>query len=279
MDTLAISTTEGSYFKGGHTHAVEANSLLRSSSKWLNSPVLRDTIAQEALRRNGKDVGVLQLLPEVMNEFHRVLGAAEIDRLMQQERARNPDFAKWLDGRGIAPLDLSCVGRFKPGTLGSELSGFLMTTGFEQQIAYRELEPENDWERFSKQRALIHDIEHVISGFGSDPIGEIGLMYADMCSHVRYFSPELSSVMCFSFSYLMSTWMMRINLHYPELMPTFFDAVGIGTTMGQTLVRPFVLVDWEQYYDWPIADIRRELGIERCPAPDAWAWTDKAWLD
>jgi ubiquinone biosynthesis protein Coq4 len=40
--------------------------------------------------------------------------------------------------------------------------------------------------------------------------------------------------------------------------------------------KPLMVTDWRSYLDWPIADIRRDLGIVNAPEPGTWDWTNEA---
>jgi len=276
MITLQINGEEDSYYKEGKPPAHGTTSLLSSASKWLNSAVLRDLFAQENLRRNGDDVGVLQLVPEVMNEFHRLLDANELDAIMQRERQRIPEFSAWLDKREITFLNMETADRYKAGTLGAILRDFYRATGFSQILAFGDVAPANDFEFYTKQRTFVHDIEHLVTGFGTDPAGELGMMYLYLPTNAKYFSPELASILNFIHSYLASTWTMRTDLYYPQVMPAFMESISVGLAMASQLRRPLPLEDWTYYFDCPIDDVRRELNIT--PAdPNAWAWTEVAW--
>jgi len=276
MITLQINGEEDSYYKEGKPPAHGTTSLLSSASKWLNSAVLRDLFAQENLRRNGDDVGVLQLVPEVMNEFHRLLDANELDAIMQRERQRIPEFSAWLDKREITFLNMETADRYKAGTLGAILRDFYRATGFSQILAFGDVAPANDFELYTKQRTFVHDIEHLVTGFGTDPAGELGMMYLYLPTNAKYFSPELASILNFIHSYLASTWTMRTDLYYPQVMPAFMQSISVGLAMASQLRRPLPLEDWTYYFDCSIDDVRRELNIT--PAdPNAWAWTEVAW--
>ena len=276
MITLQINGEEDSYYKEGKPPAHGTTSLLSSASKWLNSAVLRDLFAQENLRRNGDDVGVLQLVPEVMNEFHRLLDANELDAIMQRERQRIPEFSAWLDKREITFLNMETADRYKAGTLGAILRDFYRATGFSQILAFGDVAPANDFELYTKQRTFVHDIEHLVTGFGTDPAGELGMMYLYLPTNAKYFSPELASILNFIHSYLASTWTMRTDLYYPQVMPAFMESISVGLAMASQLRRPLPLEDWTYYFDCSIDDVRRELNIT--PAdPNAWAWTEVAW--
>ena len=198
MAKLQISGDEDLYYKEGKVPGKATTSLLSSASEWLNSAVLRDLFAQESLRRNGDDIGVLQLVPEVMNEYHRLLDDERVDALIREDRDRQPDFAAWLDAGRTTLLDLETADRFAEGTLGAILRDFYRSTGFAQVLAYREVQPANDYQLYTMQRALIHDIEHLVTGFGTDPAGEYGMMYLYITLNSAFFTPELASVFNFN---------------------------------------------------------------------------------
>lgn len=143
-------------------------------------------------------------------------------------------------------------------------------------LAYKDLKPTSDFECYNKQRTLVHDIEHLVTGFGTDPAGELGMMYLYMSINSRYFSSELASILNFIHSYLASSWTMRTNLHYGRVMPAFMESIGVGLTMGAALARPLPLENWERYFEWSLEDVRKDLNIVATD-PARWAWTDAAW--
>jgi len=277
MDKLQISGDEDLYYKEGKGPVEGTTSLLSSNSKWLNSAVLRDLFGQEMLRRNGHDIGVLQLVPEAMNEYHRLLDDAEVDRMINRDRARQPDFAALLDSRRLTILDLDAADRYADGTLGARLRDFYRATGFNQVLAYKGVVPANDYQHYTMVRTLIHDVEHLVTGFGTDPAGELGMMYLYMTLNSRYFSPELAGVMNFNHAYLSSTWMMRTDLYYPGVTLAFLEAMKVGLEMGNRMKRPMPLEDWERLFELPIETVREELGVTPAADPAAWRWTEEAW--
>lgn len=276
MNNLKMSEEEDLYYKEGKSGLSGSTSLLSSNSKWLNSLVLRDAIAQDNLRRNGDDVGALQLVPEVMNEYHKLLDVVEVDALMQQQRELKPEFSTWMDRREQTLLDLATADKYPAGTLGALLRDFYRSTGFAQILAYKDLVPTSDFEYYNKQRTLVHDIEHLVTGFGTDPAGELGMMYMYMTINSRYFSAKLAGVLNFIHAYLASSWTMRTNLHYSNVLPAFMESIEVGLAMGNALDKPLPLADWERYFDWPIEEVRKDLNLVAAD-PARWAWTDAAW--
>lgn len=276
MSNLQMSDSESLYYKSGNAGATAGGCLLSSNSRWLNSPVLRDLMMQDYLRRNGADASALELVPDVMNEFHRLLDYAEIDAILRDERRANPELSAWLDDRSTTLLDMATADRYAEGTLGAMLRDFYRSTGFSQVLAFGNVVPATDFEYFNKQRTLVHDIEHLITGFGTDPAGELGQMYMYLSINSRYFSARFSCFPNFIHAYLATTWMMRTNLHYPRVMPAFLEAIQAGLDMAARLRKPLPLENLQRYFDWPLEDVRADLNIVAVDA-NRWTWTEAAW--
>jgi ubiquinone biosynthesis protein Coq4 len=211
-----------------------------------------------------------------MNEYHRLLDDESVAGMILQDRARRPDFARWLDAGRSTLLDMETADRYADGTLGATLRDFYRETGFAQVLAYRNLEPENDYQRYTVQRALVHDIEHLVTGFGTDPAGEYGMMYLYMTVNAAYFTPDFAGVLNFNHAYLSSTWTMRTALYYASAMPAFMAAAQRGLEMAEGMRRPLPLEDWDRLFACSLGEVRRELNIDPVD-PSEWAWTEKAW--
>ena len=221
---------------------------------------------------------MLQFVPEVMNEFHRLLDDAEVDRMIQRERERLPEFAAVLDARRLPLLDLGRADDYADGTLGARLRDFYRETGFAQVLAFQGVEPANDYQFHTMQRTIIHDVEHLVTGFGTDPGGEFGMMYLYTTLNAAYFSPDFAGVLNFNHTYLSSTWMMRTTLHYPACARAFMEAAQRGLDMAAGMRRPLPLEDWDRLFGLPVDQVRSELGIEPVE-PSTWSWTEEAWRD
>lgn len=90
---------------------------------------------------------------------------AEFYALVQEERAKKPDFAAWLDARRMTSYTPEIVAGCKPGTLGAQIHAFISQSGMEMNFMKAGLEVRNDIEYMMKRRVANHDIEHMI-----DPI-------------------------------------------------------------------------------------------------------------
>jgi ubiquinone biosynthesis protein COQ4 len=261
------------YMSGGRRFETSC-SILRSTSKYLNSPMIREVLCNEALRTSGPDVIATSLIPEFNEAFEAVLDHAEVARLFREERARLPGLAAWLDARHTGDITLDRVKDCPPGTLGHGVKG-LLEQGF--QLYFGRLGPAaSDWEYLRKRRGQTHDIEHIITGFpGTALAGEIALFVANITSIHNFFGPALAKEIAMQSAYLLSTWTLRASLHFPEAMPAVCDGMEKGSILGKRLKRPLWMERWEDYLDWPVTKIRAEFNL---PEPEGfvgdWSWVE-----
>lgn len=274
MTEVKVGAGEREYFNGGMKTVNTKSSVLVSSSKYLNNAELRNLISQEMLRRNGPDIPNTAFIPEVaqilmMNEdFGRIMELFEI------EKARLPKFKEWCDNKSLADFKKDEVKDCKPGTLGAALYDFMVNSGYELDIFYREIQVVNDLTFYLRQTALTHDIEHMVSGFGPNHGGELALLSANMHSKVRYYHPELAAFFNRVQVYLKAKTVMKDGLHYPEAHALHLEAEYQGAVQGRNWTYPMMLADWRALVDWQLSDIRKELGVTPVPEVGLWDGTN-----
>jgi len=274
MDEVKIGEGERSYFNGAIKQIDTDSSVLVSSSPYLNSAPLRGLIAQEMLRRNGADLPNTAFIPEVAQILFQMEDLGQIVQLFEEEKARLPEFKAWLDKRELADFKKDEVKDCAPGTLGAEIHDFMVNSGYELDIFFREIQVVNDFTFYLRQTALTHDIEHMVSGFGPNHGGEIALLTANMHSKIRYFRPELAAFFNRIPTYLKAKTIMKDGLYYPAAAALNLEAEYRGHIQAQSWKYPLMLVNWRDYVDVQIDDIRAELGISPVPAKDLWAGTN-----
>ena len=270
---FGLNAAEIRYMQGGAEPA--APSVINTNSKFLNNPYYRDAYAQIALRRNGPDLPSTYIIPIAAKAIGEVTDYAEFARLLAQEGAKNPEFGAWLAARRCADLRREDLEGHAPGTLGHAIWEFLTRTGFQMELQMSGVEVTNDIDYVSKRRAAVHDIEHMVTGFAANACGEVALVWADITSIARYFTPELAHHMSAGLVFLNTAALQHYSLHYPAAFPTVLEAVRLGIEMGEALKRPLLLEPWEDMLDWPLSEIRAHLGIVAGPGA-AWDWTDAA---
>lgn len=275
MTEVKVGAGEREYFNGAIRAVETESSVLVSSSKYLNHQELRHLVTQEMLRRNGPDLPNTAYIPEVaqilmmLEDFPRILA------LFEEEKARLPKFKEWCDKRALADFKKDEVKDCAPGTLGAALYDFMVNSGYELDIFYREIQVVNDLTFYLRQTALTHDIDHIVSGFGPNHGGEIALLTANLHSKALYFHPELAAFFSRVATYLKAKTVMKDGLHYPEAWALHLEAEYRGAVQARNWKYPMMLADWRAMVDWQIADIREELGVTPVPEPDLWADTNR----
>jgi ubiquinone biosynthesis protein COQ4 len=261
------------YMRGGLQFRANSSSL-RSTSKYLNSPLVREVWSNEGLRCSGPDVLATSLIPEFYQAFDQVMVDADVERMFREDAARLTDLADWLNERYSGDITYDVVKDSAPGTLGNGVKA-LMDQGFE--IYFARLGPaETDFNYVRKRRGQVHDLEHIVTGFpGTALAGEIALFMANMTSTFAYFQPKLAKEIGLISSFLMSAWTVRTTLHNPEVMLAVCDAMEKGSVLGKRLKRPLFMERWESYLDWPLTKIRAHFGL---PEPEGfvgpWDWVE-----
>ena len=264
------------YMEGKAKPLSEYGSVLMTSSRFLNSAVMRDVYAQEGLRKDGLDVPATYMVHQAAMAIGALTDTDECERLVAAEKAKNPEFAAWLDKRSLSDFTLGDLEGYAPETLGGIVHNYLFTNGFDLNHSKRGLVPTTDYTFMQKQRVVSHDIEHIVSGLGPNLIGEHALIACNLKCNYDYFSPELACELTRMSGFLMSTGVMKINLHSPHLMSEYLRAVAIGVEMAGGMKRPLLITDWRDYLDWTIEDIRKDLNILNAQPPGTWEWTNEA---
>jgi ubiquinone biosynthesis protein COQ4 len=133
----------------------------------------------------------------------------------------------------------------------------------------------SDLEYLSLRRGSLHDIEHMVTGFGPNTAGENALSIMNVTADANYFTPELAQMMSQANVWITSTGYNRTALHYHHALPTYLNAMQQGIAAGLALRKPLFLVQWEDYLDWTYEDIAAHLGFKRGPGAQ-WDWTTDA---
>lgn len=274
-EAAKIDAGTDDYFNGRIQAIGTESSVLVSSSKYLNHAELRSLMSQEMLRRNGADMPNTAYIPQVAAILHGLEDMGDVIRLFEEEKARLPLFREWLAKRQLADYSLEEVKDSAPGTLGAALRDFMVNSGYQLDIFFKEVQVVNDFTFYLRQTALTHDIEHMVTGYGPNHGGEVALLNANMHAKIRYFRPELAAFFNRVQYYLKAKTIMKDGLHYPEAMVINLEAEHQGAVQGRNWKYPLMLAPWRDWTDWQIADIREELGINPVPAEGLWADTNR----
>jgi ubiquinone biosynthesis protein COQ4 len=270
---VEVSQADYDYFNGAIVKRATDSSVLISSSKHLNNGSLRALIAQEMLRRNGADMPNTAYIPEVAQILHDLEDMPTVMRLFEEEKARLPDFKRWLDRRMLSDFNAEDVKHCKPGTLGFIIHDFLTGSGYQIDYFFQGMKVDSDYTYYLKERTFTHDIEHMVTGFETNYAGEIALLNANMYAFYNYFRPELAAYFNRVSAYLKSKSIMKAGLHYPDGFKMTLEAEFVGAKQGRQWKRPLMMMPWRDWIDWSIEQVRAECGITEVLPPGCWSWT------
>jgi ubiquinone biosynthesis protein Coq4 len=262
---------EARYMQGA-TEPV-TSSVLISNSRYLNSPLYRDAFAQAALRRHGHDLPPTYTIPMMVRAIDDVTDFPTVARLLAEEKVKNPEFGAWVDARRWHSYRPDELTGYPDGTLGAAIRAFF-AKGYDMEFM-KPREVKSDLQYVMQRRSVVHDIEHIVTGFGPNSAGEQALAICNVTAQGRYFTPELAQYLSHHTYYVSIAGYSRACLHYHSVIPTYLEAMQKGIAAGLALKKPLFLMNWEDHLDRPLEDLASELGFERGPG-DAWDWTTEA---
>jgi ubiquinone biosynthesis protein COQ4 len=197
--------------------------------------------ALHALARDPEDTEQVFLLGICLN-------ARKLPELLTRI-ALDPDGATLLEERpsiDSGSVDFDALRALPPGTLGREYVRFLDDNGLDPDLFQPPpgLPPIPTY--VAKRIRQSHDLWHVVTGFGTDIPGEIGLQ---AFTHAQMRMP-VSRI-------LVALGLVRWSHRYPRMV----RLVREGRRMGRRAAF-LPVVRWERLFDRPLARVRADLGIE-----------------
>ncbi len=166
------------------------------------------------------------------------------------------------EGRSLHPLllDHERLRALPDGTLGREYLRFMETNGIDivsfteaslRHMAREDYATDEGWALANRLRDC-HEIVHVISGYGTDVLGEMCELVFNLREDPRPRAAWLAvrtNIVKFR----------RLGAHHAEA--TIREAYRRGQRAGLV-----VGADWETMIDWPLQRVREQLGIDAPPA-------------
>jgi ubiquinone biosynthesis protein COQ4 len=168
---------------------------------------------------------------------------AAIDTLKAQ-----PQIAQLFAERYIAPTaDLDALLQLPPDSLGFAYATHMRVANLNPEF-YRQIELQDDTSYLALRMRQTHDIWHTVTGFGTDPIGEIGLQAFQLAQNRSPLAVML----------IAGITLNSIKLHY-DLTP-LVQVLQQGYHLGDR-AKPFIAQKWEEAWEKPLAEWRSELNI------------------
>ncbi len=135
-----------------------------------------------------------------------------------------------------------------PGTVGYTVATHMKKCGLNPNI-FRPAEVRSKEDYAVVHLTESHDIWHVVTGFGNDEPGEIGVI-AFYCSNTG------ASI----FVILLAAALLNTALFNHEKLTERFDALVEGWNAGKQ-ARPLFGIDWSTQWHRPLEDVRQELQL------------------
>jgi ubiquinone biosynthesis protein Coq4 len=167
-----------------------------------------------------------------------------------------PGVRKLMEERYLAqPLDVDMLAALPAGSLGHALARHLIDHGFDPDY-YRKVEVTSDLDWILMRMRQSHDIWHVVTGIGTDRVGEIALKAFELAQTWR---PMAAVITCGG--------LLRYLLKDPEQMGAVLGGIGHGYQLGYR-AQPLLAQRWEQHWSRPLEEWRRMVGLpEQSEAP------------
>ncbi len=186
-------------------------------------------------------------LPQVF-EMAEALGTPEALATMIRDIERDPKGARALAERPRLRVDLEALRALPAGTLGHEFAVMMDTLGLDP-AALPEL-PSPDAASFVRAHLTeTHDLWHLVTGFGVDWKGEIGLQAFYLAQLPTPLAATLVAVGC-----------LRVARYEMDRREDVMAEVVRGWELGKRAEKLFG-VRWDELWAVPLEDVRARLGL------------------
>jgi ubiquinone biosynthesis protein COQ4 len=187
---------------------------------------------------------------ETVGELTYGLLATPAYNLLAQHLNQDPACAALIRDRYIPPAhDLETLLTLPPDSLGYIYAAEMKRKGFDPNL-HAGMTAKSDAEYVELRLSQTHDLWHIITGFDTDLIDEIGLQ----AFHLPQFPYPLATM-------LVATSLISTTLKEPEMLPKLLDAIAQGFQMGKT-AKPLFAQKWEEGWAKPLSRWQAELNIQ-----------------
>lgn len=177
------------------------------------------------------------------------LRGIEASRLIVDYARRDPDVARMIDARYLAPpVDMEALEKLPEGSLGNTFARHILDHGYDPDY-FRKIDVKDDIDYIMMRIRQNHDIWHVITGFGTDRIGELGLKAFELAQVRRPMAAVITT-----------GGVMRYLMKDPDQLGCVLNAIAHGYRLG-TESRPLLGQKWEERWERPLKEWRDELGV------------------
>ena len=266
QDDTAEEVTSGSpvFYLNGRRKVKTESSVLVSSSRWLNDGRVREWISTENLRRNGHDYPLLYGLPTLMQAVDEVRDVEDAERLVADERRRNPAFDRWLNEGFVSTYTKDDLKAYPEGSVGRQLFDYMDKFDLSPELNSRILDnpdwkPANTLDYWYLRMGQTHDAYHILGEVGFGSVAEYFITGVITGNVFRHLGAELAGALMTVNTLIMFPWMTRTMLHYPGAWPDLWRNLSYGYEVGQQSDMLFTS-KFEDIMHLTPADARAALG-------------------
>lgn len=151
--------------------------------------------------------------------------------------------------RPFGPIDVAALARLPEGTLGRVFADHCRARAINPNLI--QIPPGDEVSWMLGHMYQTHDIWHVLTGWGNDLAGEVGLggFYAAQFGNPAFFG------------YMLALIQLNVILRRADLGEVF-DAFSAGYRNGKA-TEPLFGADWDALFPLPLAAVRERFGIDR----------------
>lgn len=193
---------------------------------------------------------------EMSNTAALMLKPAEVEAIIQDIYSKHPKLEELLEnGKAGFETNLSKLAALPAGTLGSAYAQHMLSNGLDPSFYAGSKFSDHDvagrrWEYFRIYSLQSHDVWHVLSGYKTDYLGEIGV-FSFLFGQI-----QLSLYLLIPVSISMHTIFGRKRQDCLQA----FENLSNGFRMGRA-AQSCIGIDWDEYWARDLGQVRSELGI------------------
>lgn len=174
----------------------------------------------------------------------------EATQLAVDHAKAQPGVAQLFAERYIAPApDIPGLLQLPAESLGYAYASYITKSGFDPNF-YRKESIDDDISYYFMRMRQTHDIWHIVTQFGVDVNGELGLKAFELAQVRR----PLAAM-------LLAGGIVETMLRTPEAMTALLEQIALGYRLGNQ-AQPLFAQKWEEDWQKPLAEWRTQLGLE-----------------
>ena len=152
----------------------------------------------------------------------------------------------------LATPDIDALAALPPATLGNALGQHFQSYGLNPRL-FQPLPDQCDGDFVMAHLLETHDVWHMVTGFGTDLEGEFAL--------TAFYAMQTGAT---ATTLLLALGLANTTFFEPAAVARRVAAIGAGARMGST-AEPLFGVDWTQYWDMPLHEVRKRFSISTVP--------------